>query len=32
MFANALADGLRPEMNTDNDYVFTMDPADGPDE
>lgn len=30
LFSDALARGLRPEMNADNDYVFTTDAADGP--
>lgn len=32
LFTGALARGLRPELNADNDYVFTMDSPDGPDE
>ena len=30
MFTAALAQGLRPELNPANDYVFTTDAADGP--
>jgi predicted GNAT superfamily acetyltransferase len=32
LFSDALASGLRPELNADNDYVFTADAADGPPE
>ena len=32
LFTEALAKGLRPELNADNDYVFTKDAADGPPE
>jgi predicted GNAT superfamily acetyltransferase len=32
LFSDALSRGLRPELNADNDYVFTADAADGPPE